>query len=294
MSPLHGSLKTLTAGIPGATSMEHKRTVFFISDRTGITAETLGHSLLTQFDGVKFRQETLPFVDTAEKAQAAVAKINLTAMEEGTRPIVFSTLINDEVRDIVMKSHGLFLDFFEAFIGPLERELGIKSSHTAGRAHGVGDYRAYTTRIDAMNFALANDDGITTRNYDKADVILVGVSRSGKTPTCLYMALQYGIYAANYPLTEDDLASGCFPEALLPFKKKLYGLTIQPDRLMQIRNERRPDSRYASERQVRFELDRAMQLFVRNGIPYVDTTNSSIEEIATTIMHKAGIKRRFF
>ncbi|HEX7029772.1 MAG TPA: pyruvate, water dikinase regulatory protein [Gammaproteobacteria bacterium] len=274
--------------------MEQSRTVFFVSDRTGITAETLGHSLLTQFDGVRFRQVTVPFISTVEKAKAFVERVNRTAEEEGARPVVFSTLITDDARKVVASANCLFLDFFDAFIGPLERDLGLKSSHTAGRAHGMHDVGTYTTRIDAMNFALANDDGVTTRNYERADVVLIGVSRSGKTPTCLYLALHYGLFAANYPLTEEDLESGRFPEALLPHRHKLYGLTIDAGRLQQIRNERRPDSRYASSAQVNLELRQAEDLYRKMHIPHIDTTNCSIEEIATTIIHETGIKRRFF
>jgi len=274
--------------------MPVKRSVFFVSDRTGITAETLGHSLLTQFDSADFRHETLPFLDSEDKAAKAVARINACAEEEGEKPIVFSTLVQDNLRDIVMRSRGLYLDFFEAFIGPLERELDLKSSHTAGRAHGMANSQSYTQRIDAMNFALANDDGVNTHTYTRADVILVGVSRSGKTPTCLYLALHYGVFAANYPITEEDLEKGGLPELLLHHKAKLYGLTIDPDRLEQIRNERRPDSRYASIRQVRYEVSRAERLFQLNQVPFINTTRSSIEEIATTILYGAGLKRRFF
>lgn len=274
--------------------MEQIRTVFFVSDRTGITAETLGHSLLTQFDGVRFRQVTVPFISSVDKAKALAERINQTAADEGAPPIVFSTLITEDTRTIVQAADGLFLDFFDAFIGPLEKALNQKSSHTAGRAHGMHDHANYTTRIDAMNFALANDDGITTRNYEKADIVLVGVSRSGKTPTCLYLALHYGLYAANYPLTEEELAEGRFPPKLLPFKQKLFGLTIDSGRLQQIRNERRPDSRYASSAQVNLELRQAENLFRNLQIPFLNTTHSSIEEIASTIIHETGVKRRFY
>jgi hypothetical protein len=274
--------------------MGGQRTVFFVSDHTGITAETLGHSLLTQFDGAQFRQETIPFIGTVERARAAVEKIDQAAREAGTLPIVFSTLVNDETRRVVMQARCLFLDFFDAFIGPLERELGLKSAHAKGRAHGVADYAKYTLRIDAMNYALANDDGMTTKHYDRADIVLIGVSRSGKTPTCLYLALQYGMYAANYPLTEEELNAGRLPEALLAHKRKLYGLTIQSERLLQIRGERKPDSKYASSQQVRWELGEAESLMRRAGVPVLDTTSFSIEEIATTILHETGIPRRFF
>lgn len=274
--------------------MAVQRTVFFVSDRTGITAETLGHSLITQFDGLNFRQVTLPFLSSIDKAKAAVDRINHTAREEGAAPVVFSTMVDDEILAVLRQANALVLDFFSTFIGPLEQELQLKSSHTAGKAHGVGNEAVYTARIDAMNFALANDDGVTTRNYGQADVVLVGVSRSGKTPTSLYLALQYGIYAANYPLTEEELGHETLPQPLLDHRAKLYGLSINPERLRQIRTERRPDSRYASEQQVRYELQEAEALFRKYNLPFLDTTHSSIEEIATTVLEEKGLTRRFY
>ena len=268
-----------------------RRTVFFVSDQTGVTAETMGHSLLTQFEGLEFRPVTLPFVSSVDKAEEVVRRINRTAAEEGVRPIIFSTLVQDELRNIVMGSEALFLDFFEAFVGPLERELDRRSTHRAGRAHGMADLAAYTMRINATNFTLSNDDG-SGGDYQRADLILIGVSRSGKTPTCLYMALQYGIFAANYPLTEDDLENGSLPARLVPHRSKLYGLTIKPERLQQIRNERRPESRYASRQQVQYELRAAESLFRRYEVPFLDTTECSIEEIASRILNNTGTERR--
>jgi len=268
-----------------------RRTVFFVSDQTGVTAETMGHSLMTQFEGLEFRPVTLPFVSSVDKAQEAVRRINRAADEEGIRPIIFSTLVQDDLRGIVMTANGLFLDFFAAFVGPLERELNTRSTHRAGRAHGMADLAAYTARINATNYALSNDDG-TGGDYSHADVILVGVSRSGKTPTCLYMALQYGVFAANYPLTEEDLESGKLPRRLESFRRKLFALSIKPERLQQIRNERRPDSRYASRQQVQYELRAAEALFTRYAIPCLDTTECSIEEIASRILNTSGIERR--
>ncbi len=273
--------------------MQAERQVYFVSDHTGITAETLGHSLLTQFDGLRFRQESIPFIGTIERAREAAAKIDAAA-ESGMLPIVFSTLVNVETRKVVMGARCLFLDFFDAFLAPLELELGIPSAHAKGRAHGVADYAKYMLRIEAMNYALANDDGQSLRNLERADVILVGVSRAGKTPTCLYLALQYGVYAANYPLTDEELKGKGLPPELLKHKDKLYGLTIEGDRLMQIRTERRPDSKYASSQQVRYELNEAAALMKRHGIPVLETTSFSIEEIATTILHHRGLSRRFF
>ena len=178
-----------------------RRTVFFVSDQTGVSAETMGHSLLTQFDGLEFRQVTLPFISTVDKAEEAVRKINATAVADGQRPIVFSTLVREDLRQVLLGGNALLLDFFAAFLGPIETELAVKSAQREGRAHGMQDLQAYATRIDATNFALAADDGAVTADYARADVVLIGVSRSGKTPTCIYMAMQYGIFAANYPLT---------------------------------------------------------------------------------------------
>ena len=267
------------------------RTVFFVSDQTGVTAETMGHSLLTQFEGQDFRAVTLPFVSSIDKAEEARRRIDAAATEDGLRPIVFGTIVQDEVRAVLERSNGVFLDFFGAFVGTLERELATTSSHRAGRAHGMADSTAYARRIDATNYALANDDG-SSRDYSAADVILVGVSRSGKTPTCLYMAMQYGIYAANYPLTDEDLESARLPPALQAHKARLFGLTIAPSRLQQIRAERRPGSRYASAPQVQFELRAAETMFQRNGMPFLDTTQCSIEEISVRIIEATGIARR--
>ena len=273
--------------------MTKKRTVFFVSDRTGITAETLGHSLLTQFD-VDLEQVTLPFVDSAERAKLALRQVEEANLASGERSIVFSTVIDNEVREILRSANAVMFDFFETFIAPLEQELKMPSSHMVGRSHGLVDNTTYDVRIDAMNYALNHDDGVTTHHYPQADVILVGVSRTGKTPACIYMALQYGMYAANYPLTEEDLDRGGLPKQLEPFRTKLYGLTIRPDRLEQIRIERRPNSRYASTRQVQYEVARAEAMFQRERIPYVNTTTMSIEEIATTILHERQLKRRLY
>jgi regulator of PEP synthase PpsR (kinase-PPPase family) len=268
-----------------------RRTVFFVSDQTGVTAETMGHSLMTQFEGVEFRAVTLPFVSSIDKAQEVVRRIDRAALEDGLRPVVFSTLVQDDLRDIVAGANALYLDFFAAFVGPLERELDSRWTHRAGRAHGIADLAAYTTRINATNFALANDDG-SGGDYAHADVVLIGVSRVGKTPTCLYMALQYGVFAANYPLTEDDLESGKLPRRLEPHRAKLFALTIRTERLQQIREERRPKSRYASAQQVQYELRTAEAMFARVALPSLDTTERSIEEIASRILNTTGIERR--
>ena len=270
----------------------NERTVYFLSDQTGVTAETLGHSLLTQFDSQHFRQVTLPFIDTEDKAREAVQKIDDAAANGTSRPIIFSTLVQNEYRAIVREANGLHLDIFDVFLEPLEEELQAKPSYEPGRAHGMSDINAYMKRIEATNFALANDDGGISRNYDVADVILVGVSRSGKTPTCLYLALQYGVYAANFPLTDEEFESGKLPDFLVKQKEKLFGLSIDPDRLRQIRRERRAMGKYSSAQQVRFELREAEKIFRRYGIPSVDTTKFSIEEISSRILDSTGVERR--
>src|SRR5574343_1097274 len=221
-----------------------KRTVFFVSDGTGLTVEALGHSLLTQFEEVEFKQIRIPFLDNVEKAQDAVARINAQGESDGMRPIVFTTLINTDLSNIVHQADAFCLSYFDTFLAPLEAELGIKSNPTVGRSHGTADSSDYKLRIEAINYTLAHDDGITDRDLEEADVILVAVSRCGKTPTSLYLAMQFGLKAANFPLIPEDFDRRQLPPALVPYKKKLFGLTINPERLSEIRHERKANSRY--------------------------------------------------
>jgi hypothetical protein len=272
----------------------NRRTVFFISDQTGITSEVLGQSLLTQFDGIDFRRITLPYINNRDKAETAREQINRCFREQGQRPIIFCTFTDPEIRRIVETSDSVCFDFFDTFISPLEQALETSSSHAMGRTHGMVDPNSYHSRINTVNFALFNDDGANLKQYPRADVILIGVSRSGKTPTCLYLALQFGINAANYPLTEDDLGSPSLPSALKPFKDKLFGLTINPEYLQRIREERRPASRYASLQQCRREIDMLEELYFREKIPFLNATTVSIEEIATTILQETDLHRHLF
>ncbi len=268
-----------------------ERYAFIISDRTGITAETLGHSLLSQFPTINFKTLALPFVDTHDKAAAAVRQINEIAEQVGSRPLVFATIVDDDIRHLLASSQGVFFDLFDVFLDPLERELGVASAHSVGRSHGVVDPVKYTSRISAVNYSMRTDDGVHTEDYGQAAVIVVGVSRTGKTPTSLYLALHFGTYTANYPLTEDDLHRGRLPDRLLKFRTKLFGLTIDPERLQQIRNERIAKGRYAEARQCQYEVAAAEAMFRRDRIPYIDTSAMSIEEIATTILHRANLRR---
>ena len=259
-------------------------TVFFVSDGTGITAETFGNSILSQF-AIKARHVRRPFIDTADKAHQVVREINHAAETEGRKPIIFVTLVNLEILEIVSTgSKGLVLDMFNTFIEPLEAEFGMKSNHRVGRFADVSKSQEYTDRIEAINFSLAHDDGQSAKNLAQADVILVGVSRSGKTPTSLYLAMQHGIKAANYPLIPEDFDRGQIPSSLAPYRKKCFGLTIDPERLAQIRNERRPGSKYAALDNCRYEVNEAEHMMRREGIEWLSSTHKSIEEIATTIL----------
>jgi regulator of PEP synthase PpsR (kinase-PPPase family) len=274
--------------------MGQRRTVFFVSDGTGITAQMLGHSLLTQFEGVDFDQVTMPFVDSAEKAEECLSRIQDETAKGNGQPIVFSTLVNQNLRQVVRKANALFLDFFETFIDPLEAGLGAKSSHTIGRSHSALDKKEYQQRMEAINFSMAHDDGSSHRELGQADVILVGVSRSGKTPTSLYLAMQFGVKAANYPLIPEDFDRQRLPEAVHAHKPRLYGLTIAPERLHEIRQERRPGSRYADLENCRYEVAEAEALMRREGIRCINSTTKSIEEIATTILRELRIQRQVY
>jgi len=265
------------------------RTVFIVSDGTGITAETFAHSILAQFE-MKFRQVRIPFVDTVEKAHVAVSKINEAFNAEGVRPIVFTTLVDAEANRIVHRAKATILDMFQTFIETLEKELNLKSTHAIGRFHQNADTEAYKNRIEAINFSLAHDDGQSHKNLAEADVILVGVSRSGKTPTSLYLAMQYGVKSANYPLIPDDFERGKLPTVLYDYKGKIFGLSIDPQRLSEIRNERRPGSKYAAVENCRYEVNEAESMMRREGIKWLSSTHKSIEEIATTILQDVKIE----
>ena len=256
-------------------------------------AETFGNAILAQFE-VKFRHIRIPFVDSVDKAHQAVRQINHTGEIEGRKPIVFTTLVNMEVLSVIQegcKGKSMLMDMFGTFVNPLEQELGIKSNHRVGRFSDPSKSKEYHDRIEAINFSLAHDDGQLNRDLELSDVILVGVSRSGKTPTSLYLAMQHGLKAANYPLIPDDFERKQLPPALVPFKKKIFGLTIQPERLSEIRNERRPNSNYANLANCRYEVAEAESMMRRAGIRWLSTTHKSIEEIATTILQEISPER---
>ncbi len=266
-----------------------KCSIFYVSDGTAITAETVGHSLISQFRDIEFRQIRIPFIDSIEKAQVAAEKIK--AATGDFQPLVINTVVDIELRIIIHSGGGLKLDPFNRLLREIEDNLEIKRSPVVGRAHGIVDSKAYTARIDATNYALLNDDGVSV-DYDEADIILLGVSRSGKTPTCLYLALQYGVKAANYPLTEEDLDKLKIPDNILKHKEKVYGLTIDPFRLSQIRAERRAGTQYSNSRQCQREVSDAESMFLRNGIQFLSTTDTSIEEISGKVLVALNLNNR--
>jgi regulator of PEP synthase PpsR (kinase-PPPase family) len=265
------------------------RSILFVSDGTGITAETLGKGLLSQFEGINFRQMRFPFVDSPEKAVDCLARIRQAGEQDGIRPLVIMTMMNPQISAMLRQGDALFLDLFEVFIAPLEKELGVRSAHTVGRSHGQAG-REYTNRIAAMSFAIAHDDGVSDADLENADVILVGVSRCGKTPTSMYLAMQFGLRAANYPLIPEDFERDRLPDTLLPFHDKLFGLTIAPEKLHLIRQERRPDSNYAALDTCRKEVAAAERMMRREGIEWFDVTSRSIEEIAVQIIQAINKK----
>ena len=268
-----------------------ERTVFVVSDSTGITAETFSNSVLSQFAQFEFQAIRIPFIDTIEKAQSVADRINQCAQEQGQQPLVFSTLVDPKMAHIIGAANCTFLDLFGAFVRHIERALGVKSSRSVGRSHSGGMSKRYNNRIEAINFSLAHDDGQSNRDLAAADVILVGVSRSGKTPTSLYLAMQHGLKAANYPLIPEDFERQQLPPALAAHRKKLFGLTIAPERLSEIRSERRPNSRYANLDNCRMEVAEAEAMMRRSGIRWLSTTTKSIEEIATTILQELRPER---
>lgn len=273
-------------------SNQIKRSVFFISDGTAITAETLGHSLLAQFPHVKFDIHIIPYITSEEAAMNVVEEINKRADKDGQQPLVFDTLVDPYVRDIINTANAVNLDVFEGLISKLSDVLGTPPTTLVGQTHAVTDSESYKARIDAVHFALDNDDGARTRHYDKADLILIGVSRSGKTPTSIYLSLQFGIRVANYPLTEEDLDDNRLPTVLKEHKNKLFGLMIDAERLVAIRSERKANSRYASFSQCQMELRAVEGIYISEGIKYLNVSEMSIEEISTRVLQMTGLKRR--
>ena len=276
------------------TELQHSeqiRKVFFVSDRTGLTAESYGKCLLAQFPDLEFETITLAFVDTPEKALQAREKINETSLESNLKPVVFSTLVHDDEQYIIESANACVISLFHSYIGSLESFFGVESSHKQGVSRIAFSDTTYQRRLDAIDFALTHDDGVRPDHYNDADVILAGVSRCGKTPTSLYLAMNFSLKVANYPLTPEDLSSDELPQCLLDNIDKLVGLTIKPVPLSRIRRQRRPGSEYASLEICQAELTQAQSMFDKAGIAVFETTDTSIEEISSRVVRALGLGR---
>ncbi|MCF6808507.1 kinase/pyrophosphorylase [Thiotrichales bacterium 19S9-12] len=265
-----------------------KRDVLLVSDGTGITANSLAQSLLSQFDQIEFNVSNYPFINNEKKLNNVITEIESRFAQTGNQPIVITTIVCPNTLAKIQNTNSVVLDFIQTFIGPLEQTLGVQSSHTIGKAYGMHDYEKYKKRIDALNFSLNTDDGACPNHYDQSEIILVGVSRCGKTPTSLYLSLHHSIFVSNYPLTEEDIESFTLPKPLLKYKHKIFGLTIDLERLVAIRTERKPNSRYASIKQCQAEIKAVEKLYRQYKIPYLNSTALSVEELATKIMAKRG------
>lgn len=265
-----------------------KRTIFYISDSTGITVEALGLCLLSHFDGLTCKQVRMPFIDSIEKAREAVEIINATQQRDGVRAILCMTIVSPTIRALFHLTGGHCLDMFGTFVNPLSTELGMPANESIGMSRRVVGAE-YRNRINAINFTLSHDDGISEAGLKDADIVLIGVSRSGKTPASLYLAMQFGKRVANYPIIPEDLERDALPGTLIDFKHKIFGLTIEPQRLHKIRTERRPHSNYADLENCRNEVRHAEALMRREGIDVLDSTSRSVEEISSLIMQQLSL-----
>lgn len=267
------------------------RDVFYISDGTAITAETFGHAVLGQFS-LNLQQTTLPFVESTERAQQVKNLINQSNEKYGIQPLVFYSMVIPEIKQIIEQANALFYDVLKVLVEPLERDLAIKATPQLQRSHSINkDSASYHNRIAAIEYTLAHDDGISLNHLEQADIILLGVSRCGKTPTSLYLAMQFGLRAVNYPFIADDMSALKLPKAIEPYRFKTFGLTIDIERLVAIRNERLADSNYASPEQCQDELQKVEAMFRREAIPYLNTSSLSVEEISTRLLSMSGLKR---
>lgn len=266
-----------------ATTEDEVVPVFFLSDSTGISAETMGNALLIQFPECRFDRTTLPFIGSVEEARQVVAMLD-EAMDGPVTPLVFCTAADDVVRHELLQTKAPVLDLFEMHMSRVEEILGVRGERRAARLHGVGDIKRYNTRMAAVEFTIEHDDGQSVRALESADVILLAPSRCGKTPTSMYLALQHGLFVANYPLVDEDLEDERLPRPVREYAARCFGLTTTVDRLSRIRNERRPGSRYASTEQCRWELRRSEHLLRAHGVPVIDTATRSVEEISTRIL----------
>ncbi len=271
-----------------------RRDVFYVSDGTAITCETLGHVVLGQF-AVQPNEKTFPFVESDEKLSELLKQIQRSYQLHGVKPLVFFSMVIPEMRTRLLQAPAHFYDVLESIVKRVSLDIEMEPAPKLQRSRSVGkDSDTYFDRIAAIEYTLAHDDGVSLKDLDRADIILLGVSRSGKTPTSLYMAMQFGLRVVNYPFIAEDMhAMRLLPEFEF-HRHKLFGLTINAERLTEIRENRLAGSEYASNQQCLQELATVEALFRREAIPYINTSSLSVEEISTRILERTGLKRRLF
>ena len=257
--------------------------VFFLSDSTGISAETMGNALLIQFPEMHFERRLIPFIVTAAEARRVVAVLDAAA-DGPVTPIAFTTAATDEIRHILHTTRCPMIDFFELHMSRVEEVFGVTAKRHVAKLHGVGDIQRYNSRMAAIEYSIEHDDGQSIRALDRADVVLVAPSRCGKTPTTMYLALQHGLFVANYPLVEEDLDAAELPRPVRALRERCIGILADAKRLSEVRQARRPNSRYASIEQCRYELRQAEAMYHTNRIPVINSTTRSVEEMSTLII----------
>ncbi len=266
--------------------------VFFLSDSTGISAETMGNALLIQFPELHFERTVIPFISSVEEARRVVRELDATLAASARTPLVFTTAASDAVRLELRTTKCPVIDFFDLHMQRVEAILDTRGVRLAARLHGVGDVQRYNSRMQAIEYTIEHDDGQSVRGLDKADVVLVAPSRCGKTPTAMYLALQHGLFVANYPIVEEDLDTNELPRPVRDLRERCFGLMTTPARLSAVRQERRPGSQYASVEQCTFELRRTEAMFAMHQVPVVDSSTKSVEEIATMILQNLNVPSR--
>ena len=269
--------------------MWNSKDIYYVSDSTGILSTNLGQSLLCQFPEIHFHEEQFPFIRSVKEARATLKYILKNS--GGRSPIIFSTIMLPEVLKVFDTPEVELFDMYVAFLDRLERSLEVQPLRLPGFYRHT-DNVSISKRVEAIHYTLEHDDGTKIDELDDADVILVGVSRSGKTPASVYLATQMGLKAANFPLTIEFLTQYSLPEAIKRNIKRTVGLTTSPEMLRKVREKRYAASNYAKLVTCLEELDQAKNIFLKNKIPVVNTEGKSIEETATQIMQEIGLSRK--
>lgn len=267
--------------------MHKTRDVYYLSGSTGILAKDMGKALLCQFPEIHFKEELIPFIHTEVEAQKAIEKIR--AQSTGETPLVLSTLLSKELNAVFNSPDIEFLNIFDQFLVQFENFLQKKALWASGASRYPND-RTMIRRVEAIHYCIDHDDGNSTKDYDKAEIILIGVSRSCKTPVSVFLATQMGIKTANYPLIRDGTDSFKLPPYLVRNKKKIVALSTSPQLLHQYREHRYADSKYAKLSTCRDELNKANMLYMDHRIPIVMSDGKSIEETATQVTQQLNLK----